>query len=105
MRTCAQSVVAGRMNPAELQPAMIEKKAPRVAGQGRITWKPRHHAPGGAGHYAGRLRQKSARAEGAADRDSAADRAASARRGRLSGDDGEPDFCGFALGRDIRAFE
>src|SRR5262245_9144924 len=55
--------------------------------------------------YAGRIRQKSARAEGAKDRDRSAQRAAPKGRGRLSNDARKPDFIGFACGRTVRAFE
>jgi hypothetical protein len=55
--------------------------------------------------YAGRIRQGSARAEAAADRNRAPHRAASERRGRFPHHAGKPDFFGFTRCRAIRAFE
>ena len=55
--------------------------------------------------YAGRVRQKSARAEGEPSRDCGPHRAASAGRWRVPHHAGKPDFVGFSRCRAVRAFE
>ena len=56
-------------------------------------------------NYRGRVRQKGARTERAADRDRPPDRAASEGRGRLPHDAGNLDVRGLAGRRAVRAFE
>lgn len=56
-------------------------------------------------NYAGRIRQKSARAEGATGRAGAANRTAPDRRGDLPNHAGKPNFRGFAGRGYLRAFE